>query len=203
MDAQVPIGRPRTTERVGGRWATVVALRSLVLAGFLLAAPTQAASPPALAFLGTHFQNDNEGLEPTTTSEEVRLVRTGAAFTQLLADSGRFRIVPTTQAVEKKIAAGQTVGACGGCEVDYGRALGADIVAWIRVQKVSNLILNMNVYMADVRSGRMLLTKSVDSRGNTDDSWSRSLRYLVKNSVLPADVKPSSGKAPAGEAGRS
>lgn len=37
----------------------------------------------------------------------------------------------------------------------------------------------------------MLLTKSVDLRGNTDDSWSRSPRYLVKNSVLPEDVKPS------------
>ena len=47
------------------------------------------------------------------------------------------------------------------------------------------------VSMADVRTGRMLLTKSVDLRGNTDDSWSRSLRYLVKNSVLTADIKPS------------
>ena len=37
----------------------------------------------------------------------------------------------------------------------------------------------------------MLLTKSVDLRGNTDDSWSRSLAYLVKNSVLPAEIKPS------------
>ncbi len=153
-------------------------------------APTHATAPPTLAFLGTHFQNDNAALEPTTTSEEVRLARTGAEFTQALADSGRFRIVPTTEAVEKQIGAGQTVGACGGCEIDYGRTLGADIVAWIRVQKVSNLILNMNVYMADVKSGRMLLTKSVDLRGNTDDSWSRSLRYLVKNAVLPADVKP-------------
>ena len=58
------------------------------------------------------------------------------------------------------------------------------------MQKVSNLILNMNVYIADVKSGRMLLTKSVDLRGNTDDSWSRSLAYLVKNAVLPADIKP-------------
>ena len=58
------------------------------------------------------------------------------------------------------------------------------------MQKVSNLILNMNVYIADVKSGRMLLTKSVDLRGNTDDSWSRSLAYLVKNSVLPADIRP-------------
>ena len=146
---------------------------------------------PTLAYLGTHFQNDNEGLEPTTTSEEVRLARTGGEFTRLLAASGRYKIVPTNEAIEKKIAAGQTVGQCGGCEQDYGRALGADLVAWIRVQKVSNLILNMNVYIADVKSGRMLLTKSVDLRGNTDDSWSRSLAYLVKNSVLPAEIKPS------------
>ena len=166
---------------------------------FAVLSPTHATAPPTLAFLGTHFQNDNADLEPTTTSEEVRLTRTGAEFTQLLADSGRFKIVPTTEAIEKQIAAGQTVGACGGCEADYGRALGADLVAWIRVQKVSNLILNMNVYIADVRAGRMLLTKSVDLRGNTDDSWSRSLRYLVKNSVLPADVKPST----AGAAGKS
>jgi len=59
------------------------------------------------------------------------------------------------------------------------------------VQKVSNLILNMNVYIADVKSGRTVLTKSVDLRGNTDESWSRSLRYLVKNSVLTAEIKPS------------
>ena len=37
----------------------------------------------------------------------------------------------------------------------------------------------------------MLLVRSVDLRGNTDDSWSRSLAYLVKNSVLPVDTKAS------------
>lgn len=36
-------------------------------------------------------------------------MRAGAGFTQRLADSGRFRIVPTTGAVEKQIAVGQTV----------------------------------------------------------------------------------------------
>ena len=171
------------------RWQFACTIAVAVLSGLV---PTSfAADPPSLAFLGVNFQNDNESLEPTSDAERARLVHTGEAFTQQLAASGRFKIVPTTGAVEKQIAAGQTVGACGGCEIDYGRALGADIVAWIRVQKVSNLILNMNVYIADVRAGRMLLTKSVDLRGNTDDSWSRSLRYLVKNSVLPADVKPS------------
>ena len=163
----------------------------LGLLAVALVAPSQAADTPSLVFLGVHFQNDNESLEPTSEGERARLVRTGKEFTQQLAASGRFKIVPATDAVQAQISNGQAIGECGGCEIDFGRALGTEFVAWIRVQKVSNLILNMNVYIADVRSGRTVLTKSVDLRGNTDDSWSRSLKYLVKNSVLTADIKPS------------
>jgi hypothetical protein len=39
------------------------------------------------------------------------------------------------------------------------------------VQKVSNLILNINLYMEDVQTGRMEFARSVDIRGNTDESW--------------------------------
>jgi hypothetical protein len=62
----------------------------------------------------------------------------------------------------------------------------------MKLQKVSNLILNMNVHMAEVKTKKMLLVKSVDVRGNTDDTWVRSLAYLVKNGVLTADVKAGS-----------
>ena len=175
---------------VGRRTPASVFIVALLTLGFF-AAPALAADPPSLAFLGVHFQNDNESLEPTSDGERARLVRTGEDFTQRLSASGRFKIVPTSDAVQAKIASGQAVGECGGCEIDYGRALDTNFVAWIRIQKVSNLILNMNVFIADVKSGRTVLTKSVDLRGNTDDSWSRSLKYLVKNSVLTADIKPS------------
>ena len=167
--------------------STLLGFLFVILTLGLLATPIRAAGAPSLAFLCVHFQ----GLEPTSDAERARLERTGEEFTRLLAASGRYKIGPTTPEVEAKIASGRPVGECGGCEIDFGRALAADLVAWIRVQKVSNLILNMNVYIADVKSGRMLLTKSVDLRGNTDESWSRSLRYLVKNSVLTAEIKPS------------
>jgi len=171
--------------------STLLGFLFVILTLGLLATPIRAAGAPSLAFLGVHFQNDNEGLEPTSDAERARLKRTGEEFTRLLAASGRYKIGPTTPEVEAKIAGGRPVGECGGCEIDFGRALAADLVAWIRVQKVSNLILNMNGYIADVKSGRTVLTKSVDLRGNTDESWSRSLRYLVKNSVLTAEIKPS------------
>ena len=47
------------------------------------------------------------------------------------------------------------------------------------ISAVSNLIFNMNVYMADVASQKMTFVHSVDIRGNTDESWTRSLNYLV------------------------
>lgn len=163
---------------------------ALILALCAAVVPAAAEDAPTLAYLGTFLQNDNEGLEPTTDAERARLLRTGEEMTQLLGDSGQFRIVPVSAEEQKRIAGGQVPGECGGCEIDYGKASGAQLVAWIRVQKVSNLILNMNAYITDVSTGRPLLTKSVDLRGNTDDSWSRSVKYLVKNLVLPANIKP-------------
>ncbi|MBS0252847.1 MAG: DUF3280 domain-containing protein [Proteobacteria bacterium] len=142
---------------------------------------TVEAAPLRLAFLGVRIQNDNEGFEPTTDAEHKRMAAIGKQFTDALAKSGEYTIVPLTDGIRAEIARGQALGHCGGCESDYGKALKADRVAWIVVQKVSNLILNMNVYMADVSADKYTFIKSVDIRGNTDESWSRSLKYLLDN----------------------
>ncbi len=68
---------------------------------------------------------------------------------------------------------------CNGCELDIGRALDADVVILCWVQKVSNLILNINIEVKDVASGNTLYTKSVDLRSNSDNSWLRGIRYMV------------------------
>ena len=52
------------------------------------------------------------------------------------------------------------------------------------VQKVSNLILNINVYLRDVHTGRLVTAASADMRGNTDESWSRATRYLIRERLL-------------------
>jgi hypothetical protein len=83
-----------------------------------------------------------------------------------------------------KIAADPSIGECGGCEIDYGRKLGSDLSAWVVVQKVSNLILNINLYIADVKTQKLMLVQSVDIRGNTDQSWARGMNYLIKRHVL-------------------
>ena len=109
-----------------------------------------------------------------------------SVFKAKLETSGRYHFVSIPADAASKIAAGPEVGACGGCEFGYGKELGADTVAWIVIQKVSDLILNINVYMADVRSGKLAFVHSVDIRGDTDESWTRGITYLVKNYLLPA-----------------
>jgi len=74
--------------------------------------------------------------------------------------------------------------ACGGCDVQYAQKLGADLAITGVVQKVSNLILNINIYLRDVHTGRLVTAVSADMRGNTDESWSRATNYLVRNRLL-------------------
>lgn len=149
-------------------------------------------SPPKLAFLGITFMNDNEKLEPTTDAERHRLAALEKQFAASVERSRNYEIVPVTESVRAKIASGQPLGQCGGCEAAFGKELHADRVAWMTVQKVSNLILNINLYVGDPQTDKQTFLKSVDIRGNTDESWSRSLKYLLDNYFL-AKTQQTSG----------
>jgi hypothetical protein len=149
-----------------------------------LSAPALADAPKSVAFLGVQFLNDNATLEPTTAAERARIATLGKTFQALLEASGRYAFVPVPAEAKAKIAKGPTVGSCGGCEYTYTQQLGGQGVAWLVVQKVSNLILNINVYMGDVATQKLTFVHSVDIRGNTDESWAHGIRYLVKNYLL-------------------
>ncbi|MGQ0457023.1 MAG: DUF3280 domain-containing protein [Hyphomicrobium sp.] len=168
----------------------------LVFACAFAAPPStaRASTPLRVALLDARIINDNEGLDPLSAAELARIRNVGDQLKAALVASGKFTNVPVPPGVKTAIDKGQFIGECGGCEVEYGKKLGADRIAWVTVQKISNLILNLNVYMADVETNRMTFLKSVDIRGNTDESWSRSMAYLLKNHLL-VDA-PQSGSVP-------
>jgi hypothetical protein len=62
------------------------------------------------------------------------------------------------------------------------------------VQKVSELILNLNVQIYDVKADRVLFSKSVDMRGNENQSWTRAVRYLVRDMAEKRERNPSYGQ---------
>ncbi|SFR00056.1 DUF3280 domain-containing protein [Poseidonocella sedimentorum] len=73
---------------------------------------------------------------------------------------------------------------CYGCDLRMGRKLGADFVVVGEVQKVSNLILSMNLVVRDAESGAMVRGQSVEIRSNTDASWLRGIRYILNNNIF-------------------
>jgi hypothetical protein len=134
---------------------------------------------PRVAFFG--FQLINTSLEPTSPEEAKRVLMLDDLFRSKLDASNQFQIVPMPVKFRKKLADGSEISNCNGCEIDLARELDADWIAWGTVQKVSNLILNINVYMEDARTAKMQFVKSIDIRGNTDETWRRGLDYLLRN----------------------
>jgi len=98
------------------------------------------------------------------------------------SEATRFSLVdPTPIASEAQVS---NLQACGGCDMRLARRIGAELAITGTVQKVSNLILNMDIHVRDASSGATIAAMSADMRGNTDESWSRTLDWLVRNRLL-------------------
>ena len=142
------------------------------------------AEPPKLAvfdfeMIDTSLQGEVSGL---SKEEQARLAHTADQVRTQLAGSGKFRVLDI--APVNAAAHGANLQACGGCDVKLAGELGADLLITGVVQKVSNLILNVNLYLRDVHTGQLVTMVSADMRGNTDESWSRATDYLVRNRLL-------------------
>lgn len=80
-------------------------------------------------------------------------------------------------------AAGRKLHTCNGCIPKLAAQVGADLAVTGTVQKVSNLILNINIQLHDVATGDVIQAASADIRGNTDETWRRGMKWLVENRV--------------------
>lgn len=125
-----------------------------------------------------------EGEVNGTRADEIeRLAMISDLLRQKLEESSRYVVVDETPAATQIANAGYLYG-CNGCEANMARDLGAELAITGTVQKVSNLILNINLYVRDAATKKRLRAMSADIRGNTDQSWSRGLSYLVRNRLL-------------------
>jgi Protein of unknown function (DUF2380) len=143
-----------------------------------------AASLPAIAVLPFELIDEQHELAPATV-EYTRLPAITRQLSEGLRSKGLYRVLDTQPAkpLIDDLASRENLRDCNGCELTIGKALKADrvLVGW--VQKVSNLILNINIRVEDVATGTLVLQKSVDIRGNTDDSWRRGVDALLRDMV--------------------
>jgi hypothetical protein len=163
---------------------TIMKSLSVLIALTLMVSAPARADPPKVAvfdfeLVDTSLQGEVDG---PRTDEQGRLLRAGDQLRKALAESGKFVLLDV--APVNAAAHGSNLQACGGCDVQYAKQLGADLALTGVVQKVSNLILNMNIYLRDVHTGHLITSMSADFRGNTDESWSRAASYLLRNRLL-------------------
>ena len=156
----------------------VVAAASMAAVA-ISAAPALAAPETAAVF---DFQLANLAQLPPTAADKARLPHLSDMLRQLLTESGRYQMVSTAPVRAK--AQSEDLRSCGGCADDYARKVGAQVAITGQIQKVSNLILNINVYIKDLDSKAPERAYSVDIRGDNEESFDHGIKYLVKHNIL-------------------
>jgi hypothetical protein len=168
-------------------------MRAVLLAISLLAAG--AAAPAAadplkaavfdLELVDTSLEGEMLGASEV---EARRLAMLSERLRNALATNGAFDVLDMAPVRDE--AAKRNLQACGGCDRHLAAELGADIAVTGIVHKVSNLILNINLYIRDVESGSLVAGGSADIRSNTDESWTRGLDWLLEHRIFAAETKP-------------
>ncbi len=155
----------------------------LIALMLLVSSPVHADLPKVAVFefelLDTSLQGEVDG---PRADEQRRLKEVTEQLRKALAEAGKFVVVDI--APVNAAAHASNLQACGGCDVQYARQLGADLAITGLVQKVSALILNMNIYLRDAHTGQLMTSMSADFRSNTDESWARTMSYLLRNRLL-------------------
>lgn len=154
---------------------------------FFFAATTCVQASGTVAFFGIHMldtslQTMEQGQDP---GQAARL----AAITDLVAD--RFTtegyelldLAPIQAQLDDVVNPAK----CYGCDTRMAQQLDADFVLVGEVQKVSDLILTLNLQLRDAQTGALVKAGVVDIRGDTDENWMRGMRYILKNRIFRKD----------------
>ena len=100
----------------------------------------------------------------------------------LLVERGNFEIIsiePAKELIQKR----SPLRRCNGCETKIASQLGGDYAFLGRIHKVSTLIMAVAISVTDTHRNVPIRAVRVGIRGDTDESWTRGVRYIVKNKL--------------------
>jgi hypothetical protein len=152
-------------------------LYAALLAFVLLPLVHAEAAPQKILVFDFYF--DNTSPEPTSAAETARIKRISDDLRAELQKSGDYDVITSSETFDSI-----QQGKCSSEEMAVAQKQGAELVACSWLQKVSNLILNLNMVIENAKTGELLKGGSVDIRGNTDLSWDHGVRYLLKEHVF-------------------
>lgn len=160
-------------------------LTTLIFLGFATAA--QAGEKTAffgITYIDDSLQGEMQGVDP---AESARLEMLEAMVKDRFTAEGHdfVDLDPVREDLDRIVNPAK----CYGCDTRMAQKLGADLSLVGEVQKVSNLIIAMNLQLRDAETGDMLRGGVVDIRANTDDAWRRGMRYILDNRIFRQEVQ--------------
>jgi heme-degrading monooxygenase HmoA len=164
------------------RWATVPIALSISLSPAAAKAQSRSMAVFDFELVDTSRQDQ---LAPPKAEHQARIALVSGQLRKRLAESGRFTIVDIAPVNAQAHAS--NLQSCGGCDVRLAGQIWADLAVTGIVYKVSNLILNMIIVVRDVKADTNVAVAQADMRGDTDETWVRTVDWLVRNRLLDPD----------------
>lgn len=125
------------------------------------------------------------GLPPEPKPAETkRLEMARDKLISMIEERGAYQSLDFS-AMKKEIQQAAPFDRCDGCEVEFGKKAGADVTILGVVNKSSEMLINMSLYVRDVASGKLKQSMLVSILQNDDAGWQRAIRHLVNNRLAP------------------
>jgi hypothetical protein len=162
--------------------------------GLSLVAPAKAAGAnlPTLLVLNLELVDSSGEVTDQREDHERRLAAVRETLASELAARDVYDVVDPAS-IQGEIDAtreSQYLHACNGCEIRFAREVDADRVLTGHVRKVSSLIMALWVDIKNADTGRPVVRKVLDFRGDNDRAWQRAALYLVRQlEQLPPEAR--------------
>jgi hypothetical protein len=123
------------------------------------------------------------GIPGKSEAEAAQLTLATAKARELIAQSGRYRLVDVT-AADAKAVTDHTLRNCNGCDAEIALKLGAEQSLVGVITKISMTEYTVQNQIRDSRTGNVVARIGTDLRMGADYSWNRGAAWLIQNRLL-------------------
>jgi Protein of unknown function (DUF2380) len=125
--------------------------------------------------------------EPNTPAQAERIRATTEALRRELTETGEYEAVDLSADADRIAKLGYQR-SCVTCFMDLARERGADVAVFGTVNKISTLILSMEIKVLSVETGKEVARGVADIRGDNDRAWLRGMQWLVQHRIAAPDT---------------
>jgi maltooligosyltrehalose synthase len=143
--------------------------------------PVAASTPVKLAIFDFELE-DTSAAVSEIASDATELANATETIRQLLAQSGRYRVVATGD--DADAAKTRSLHDCGGCDAAMALKLGADQSLVGVIRRVSRTEYTFRFALRDARTGDLILAGDSGLRMGANYSWSKGAVRLIGDRLL-------------------